>query len=43
MFVNELTLDLGTDGKKSISLFLEEAAEYGLIPELPELQFVQPN
>ncbi|MCB0329448.1 MAG: hypothetical protein KDD70_07290 [Bdellovibrionales bacterium] len=43
MYVNELTLDLGTDGKKSISLFLEEAAEYGLIPELPELQFVQPN
>ncbi|MCI5066623.1 ABC transporter substrate-binding protein [bacterium] len=43
MYVNELTLDMGDEGRKSIELFLSRAAEKGLIPELPELMFVTPQ
>ncbi len=34
MYVNELTLDLGTRGKKGIELLLTEGADRGLIPQV---------
>ena len=40
MYVNELTLDLGNRGRKSVELFLKEGYSLGLIPSLPELSFV---
>ena len=40
MYVNDLTLDYGADGRRSVELFLREAAEKGYIPEVPELVFV---
>lgn len=40
MYVNELTLGLGSRGKKSVELFLREAYQVGLIPHLPQLEFV---
>jgi 1,4-dihydroxy-6-naphthoate synthase len=39
MYVNDLTLDYGEAGRKSVRLFLKEAAEAGLIPALPEIVF----
>jgi len=41
MYVNDLTLNLGEAGEKSITLFLQEAAQHGLIPEVPALEFVR--
>lgn len=41
MYVNDLTLNLGDAGEKSITLFLQEAAQSGLIPEAPALEFVR--
>lgn len=40
MYVNQRTLDLGVEGKRSIELFLSEAAEKQLIPGMPVLEFV---
>lgn len=40
MYVNDLTLDYGEGGRRSVELFLTEAAEKGLIPAIPELVFV---
>lgn len=40
MYVNDLTLDYGADGRRSVELFLREAAEAGYIPNVPELVFV---
>lgn len=40
MYVNELTIDLGQRGKKSVDLFLREAYQVGLITNLPELEFI---
>ena len=40
MYVNDLTLDMGEDGRRSIQLFLESAKEYGLVPGDFELEFV---
>ena len=40
MYVNELTLDYGTRGKRAIERFLEEAAAAGLVPRLPAVEFV---
>ncbi len=40
MYVNELTIDYGERGKKSIELFLKEAYEKGFIDILPEIKFV---
>ncbi|MCX7738089.1 MAG: ABC transporter substrate-binding protein [Hydrogenothermaceae bacterium] len=40
MYVNDLTMDYGERGIKAIELFLKEAFEKGLIPNLPEIQFV---
>ncbi|MCB0311194.1 MAG: hypothetical protein KDD42_08160, partial [Bdellovibrionales bacterium] len=39
MYVNELTLDIGEPGKKSIKLFLEKGVEYGFIPDEIEVEF----
>lgn len=40
MYVNDLTLDYGEAGRKSVELFLTEAAEAGIIPAKPDLVFV---
>jgi 1,4-dihydroxy-6-naphthoate synthase len=40
MYVNELTLHLGDEGKKSYQLFLDRAHDAGLIPSKVELEFV---
>lgn len=40
MYVNDLTVDYGEDGRRSVELFLTEAAEAGLIPAKPDIVFV---
>jgi len=40
MYVNDLTLDYGADGRRSVELFLKEAAEAGIIPKMPDVVFV---
>ncbi len=40
MYVNHWTLDYGERGRESIRRFLSKADEAGLIPRLPELEFV---
>jgi 1,4-dihydroxy-6-naphthoate synthase len=40
MYVNDLTLDYGERGKKSVRLFLDRAHHAGLIPAPVELEFV---
>jgi 1,4-dihydroxy-6-naphthoate synthase len=40
MYVNDLTLDYGERGRRGVELFLREAAECGLIPALPAVEFV---
>ena len=40
MYVNHWTLDYGDAGRQSIRRFLGRAFERGLIPRLPELEFV---
>jgi 1,4-dihydroxy-6-naphthoate synthase len=40
MYVNKRTVDLGEDGRKSIRLFLERGASAGIIPWVPDLDFV---
>jgi 1,4-dihydroxy-6-naphthoate synthase len=40
MYVNHWTLDYGPKGRESIRRFLARAHEQGLIPRLPELEFV---
>jgi 5,8-dihydroxy-2-naphthoate synthase len=39
MYVNRRTLDYGEDGRKSVSLFLEEAHSRGIIPHPLEVDF----
>lgn len=39
MYVNDLTMDYGDAGRKSVELFLQEAAEAGIIPEMPDVVF----
>lgn len=41
MYVNHWTLDYGDKGRESIRRFLGQAHRQGLIPRLPELEFVQ--
>ncbi|MDP7062721.1 MAG: ABC transporter substrate-binding protein [Planctomycetota bacterium] len=41
MYVNERTLDYGDDGREAIRLFLERAHKMGLIPSMPQLDFVR--
>jgi len=40
MYVNHWTLDCGPRGREAIRRFLGQAAERGLIPPVPELEFV---
>jgi 1,4-dihydroxy-6-naphthoate synthase len=40
MYVNELTLDYGENGRAAVSGFLGEAADQGLIPPVSALEFV---
>lgn len=40
MYVNQWTLDYGDRGRESVRRFLGRAAERGLIPRAPELEFV---
>ena len=40
MYVNDYTLDYGVKGRKAVELFLQEAAEHGIIPQKPEIVFV---
>jgi 1,4-dihydroxy-6-naphthoate synthase len=40
MYVNDYTLDYGEKGRRAVSLFLEEAAAAEIIPQKPELVFV---
>lgn len=39
MYVNDYTLDMGTDGEKAIRVLLEMAHERGLVPE-PKITFI---
>ncbi|MFK5956167.1 MAG: ABC transporter substrate-binding protein [Planctomycetota bacterium] len=41
MYVNDRTLDYGDDGREAVKLFLERAFRMGLIPQMPELDFVR--
>jgi 1,4-dihydroxy-6-naphthoate synthase len=41
MYVNERTLDYGDDGRESVRLFLKRAADMGVIPAMPPLDFVR--
>ncbi len=40
MYVNARTVELGDDGSKSIRLFLERGAQAGIIPTVPDIDFV---
>jgi len=40
MYVNHWTLDYGERGRESIRRFLGQAHQAGLIPRMPELEFV---
>lgn len=40
MYVNHYTLDYGDDGRKAVRLMLTEAAEKGIIPAVPDIEFV---
>lgn len=41
MYVNHWTLDYGDKGRESIGRFLKRGFEMGLIPQMPELEFVE--
>ena len=41
MYVNEWTLDYGDAGRESIRRFLQRGYEMDVVPELPELEFVE--
>jgi 1,4-dihydroxy-6-naphthoate synthase len=40
MYVNDLTRDYGERGRAAIRRFLEEGAAAGVVPELPQVEFV---
>ena len=40
MYVNERTLDYGEEGRRSIRLFLERGFEAGVLPNKPDIEFV---
>ncbi|MEX1117629.1 MAG: MqnA/MqnD/SBP family protein [Terrimicrobiaceae bacterium] len=40
MYVNDLTLDYGDAGRRAVETFLSEAADQGLIPINPHIEFV---
>ena len=41
MYVNDWTLDYGEAGRESICRFLRRGHEMGVVPVLPELEFVE--
>lgn len=41
MYVNQRTLDYGDDGRESVRMFLQRAADMGVIPAMPPLDFVR--
>ena len=40
MYVNDLTLDLGAAGRASVELFLRRGYEAGIIPDLPQVEWI---
>jgi 1,4-dihydroxy-6-naphthoate synthase len=40
MYVNDLTLDLGPEGRASVELFLQRGYEAGIIPDLPQVEWI---
>jgi 1,4-dihydroxy-6-naphthoate synthase len=40
MYVNDLTLDYGERGRRSIQLFLDRGAEASIIPKVGHVEFV---
>lgn len=40
MYVNDLTFDLGLEGRKSIELFLRRGQERGIVPRVDRIEFV---
>ena len=40
MYVNRLTVDLGEDGRASVELFLQRGYEAGILPDLPQVEWV---
>ncbi len=40
MYVNDLTLDLGPAGRASVELFLRRGYEAGIIPDLPQVEWI---
>ena len=40
MYVNDLTLDLGPTGRASVELFLQRGYEAGIIPDLPQVEWI---
>jgi 1,4-dihydroxy-6-naphthoate synthase len=40
MYVNELTVDYGDRGRRAVRVFLERAHAEGLIPQMPQLDFL---
>lgn len=43
MYVNQWTLDYGSQGREAVRRFLEEGAKAGLIPKVPRVDFVYPE
>lgn len=44
MYVNRWTIDLGAEGREAVQLFLQEAESAGLIPRLPQFDWISgPN
>lgn len=41
MYVNELTVDYGEDGRKAVELFLEMGFERGIIPKKVKIEFAE--
>lgn len=41
MYVNHWTLDYGPVGRKAITTLLSKAAEAGLVPPIPEIEYVE--
>ncbi len=42
MYVNEWTLDYGDKGRAAVRQLLKEGAEYGIVPDVGEIDFVEP-
>ena len=40
MYVNHWTLDYGPRGRQAINLLLKRGADVGLVPAIPEIQYV---